>query len=304
MRFSQILLAAIAGLAAAQRPANISICDYYTTALLTDNNSTNQLTVLTLIVNTALIGNYSKINNQNISVTGILNPGTYNGAHVNLLPYFDGSLLSTNRGSAKGISFLDDGGAAPLMMNMPSAGNATSNQYLLITHLYSFFGLLAGCSKVGTGSFPAYSGNTDMSSDHKYMDLNPTELGYFITQVGTAAASFGVTNDDVTALGGALSKYFGNRCGPTVSIVPGSVAQDQSICQDATCPVAANATCANVVNGTAPMFANGTNFSAPTATSSGSPSGTSSTTKTSNPAALVEVGGLLGLAAMVAMAVV
>lgn len=50
-------LAAVLGTAAAQRPANMSICDYYTTALLKNNTAANQLTVLTLVVNTAVIGN-------------------------------------------------------------------------------------------------------------------------------------------------------------------------------------------------------------------------------------------------------
>jgi len=307
MRFSSIVIAAAVGLASAQRPANESICDYYTTALLKENNSTNQLTVLTLIVNTALIGNYSTIN-VGIPVTGILAPGKYNGTDVNLLPYFDGSLVSTNRGSAKAVNFLDDGGAAPLMKNMASAGNMTSNQYLLITHLYSFFGILAGCSKVGTGSYPAYGGNTNMYNVHKYMDLNPTEMAYFITQVGTAAASFGVATEDVMALGNALTTTFNYRCSAPVTIVPGAPAEPQTMCQDATCPLAANATCMNEVNGTAPVFAsNGTNFTGPSATSGGSPSGSSgspSSTSSKAAATLLEVGGLLGLAGMVAMAVV
>jgi len=276
----------------------------YTTALLKENNSTNQLTVLTLIVNTALIGNYSTIN-VGVPVTGILNPGTYMGKAVNLLPYFDGSLKSTNRGNvATAVSFLDDGGADPLKMNKPSAGNTTSNQYMLITHLYSFFGVLAGCEKVGTGAFPAYSGDTDMYSVHKYMDLDPTELGYFITQVGTAAASFGVSTADVNTLGGALNLHFGNRCGPMESIISGSPVQDQSICQDASCPVAPNATCAGIANGTEPTFTNGTNFSSPTSTGTGSGSGTGTATSKPNGAGLVEVGGVLGLAALVALAVV
>jgi hypothetical protein len=126
MRFS-LTLAAIAGLAIAQNATTMSICDKYTTALLMENNSTNQLTVLTLIVNTALIGNYSALSKT--AVTGILAPGTYMGADVNLLPYFDGSLLSTNQGGkASSVNFLDDGGAAPLMKNMASNGNMTSNQ--------------------------------------------------------------------------------------------------------------------------------------------------------------------------------
>jgi hypothetical protein len=133
MRFTGFLLgvAVTAGLAAAQRPANMSICDYYSTALLGNANSTSEYTLLTLLVNTAVIGNYTKPN-VGVTVNGILNPGTYNGTQVNLLPYFDGSLLSTNpdNGGTQGVSvnFLDDGGAAPLKMNKPSNGNTTSAQ--------------------------------------------------------------------------------------------------------------------------------------------------------------------------------
>jgi len=129
MRSSTIL----AGLAAtvpalAQRPANESICGYYTTALLKNNTGENQLTLLTLLVNTAVIGNYTQPN-VGVAVPGILAKGTYNGTEVNLLPYFNGGLASSNRGGDQGVSinFLDDGGAAPLMMNMPANGTS-SNQ--------------------------------------------------------------------------------------------------------------------------------------------------------------------------------
>lgn len=41
----------------AQRPTDVPICDYYTEALLKENTAENQLTVLTLLVNTVVIGN-------------------------------------------------------------------------------------------------------------------------------------------------------------------------------------------------------------------------------------------------------
>jgi hypothetical protein len=50
-------LLAAASTAAAQRPTNTSICDYYTTALLTNNTAENQYTLLQLLVNTVVIGN-------------------------------------------------------------------------------------------------------------------------------------------------------------------------------------------------------------------------------------------------------
>ncbi len=57
MRFSTIAVAAAATVANAQRPADTPICDYYTTALLKNNTAENQMTLLTLLVNTVVIGN-------------------------------------------------------------------------------------------------------------------------------------------------------------------------------------------------------------------------------------------------------
>lgn len=55
---SVIAAAVMAGSVAAQgRPENVTICDYYTTALLKNNTAANQKTLLTLVVNTAVIGN-------------------------------------------------------------------------------------------------------------------------------------------------------------------------------------------------------------------------------------------------------
>lgn len=128
MQFKALAILAAVGTAVAQRPSNTSICDYYTTALLKENNATNQYTLLTLVVNTAVIGNYTQPN-VGIKVPGILATGTFNGTTVNLLPYFDGGLASTNEGGDAGVAtnFLDDGGAVPLMMNKPANGTS-SNQ--------------------------------------------------------------------------------------------------------------------------------------------------------------------------------
>jgi hypothetical protein len=57
MLFKALAVAAAIGGAVAQRPNNTSICDYYTTALLKNNTAVNQKTLLTLVVNTAVIGN-------------------------------------------------------------------------------------------------------------------------------------------------------------------------------------------------------------------------------------------------------
>jgi len=285
MLSASIILATLASIVSAQRPADMPICDYYTTALLKVNNATNQKTLLTLVVNTAVIGNYTQPN-VGIAVPGILAKGEVNGTAVNLLPYFDGSLKSSNRGGSGGVSvnFLDDGGAAPLMKNMPSNGNTTSNQYLLLNHLYEYFGYLTGCTMLGKGDFAAYGGDTSMGDVHKFMDLNPYQLTYFITQVGLSAASFGVTSEDATAVGMALNKAFGSRCSPAAAIPATASPATQAICQDETCPLAENATCAAYSPAFAASFVNGTTYiapgSKPVASNSTSTNGTTNGTTT------------------------
>lgn len=289
MQFKHLAIFAAIGGAFAQRPSNTSICDYYTTALLKENNSTNQYTLLTLLVNTAVIGNYTQPN-VGVMVPGILAEGEYMGTPVNLLPYFDGGLASSNRGGSSGVAvnFLDDGGAIPLMMNMPS-NTTTSNQYKLLTHLYSYFGVLLGCSAVGTSGYPAYSGQGSQYKVHKFMALDSAQVGYFITQVGLSAASFGVAESDITIVANSLTKVFDYKCAPPAIVVPSQGAQLQSICTADDCMTSPNSTCSSYDSVMEPAVANatlamgeGSNSTSSsngngTSSSSGSGSGSSST---------------------------
>merc|ERR1712098_547081 len=87
MRYSNLALAAAAVTAvnAQDRPEDEPICDYYTKALLKENTAENQATLLTLVVNTVVIGNYTEPN-VGIMVPGILAPGEVDGTEVNLMP--------------------------------------------------------------------------------------------------------------------------------------------------------------------------------------------------------------------------
>ncbi|KAK5077680.1 hypothetical protein LTR70_009501 [Exophiala xenobiotica] len=241
MHFKHLALAfGVAGPALAQRPSDTSICDYYTTALFTDNTPSNQYSLLTALVNTVVIGNYSACSVGG-GLAGILAPAYFGGENVNLLPYFNGCLKSTNGGGKPvSVNFLDGGGAAPLMQNMP-ANSADSNQYGLLTHLYQFFGKLLGCSGYGQMGFPSYMGDPSMARVHKFMALDSAEVGYFISQVGAAATCFGVSSSDVSSVAGVLMQYFGYRCSPPLAITDG--AQLQSICEDCSCPYDPNAQC-------------------------------------------------------------
>lgn len=105
----------------------------------------------------------------------------------------------------------------------------TTARSKLLTHLYEYFAVLLGCSMYGTTDTP-YAGDTSMYQVHKYMGLSEAEFTYFVTQVGLSAASFGVTTDDVTAVGDALMKSFGYRCAPPAAIPPTATPALQAIC--------------------------------------------------------------------------
>src|SRR5271163_1287309 len=83
----------------------------------------------------------------------------------------------------------------------------------LLTHLYQFFGTLLGCSKIGTPDFPTYAGDKSMYEVHKYMALDAF-------QVGLSAASFGVAQADVEAVGMSLNNLFGYKCARPATVVP------------------------------------------------------------------------------------
>lgn len=90
------------------------------------------------------------------------------------------------------------------------------------------------------------------------MVLDPYQMGYFITQVGLAAASFGVAESDISAVAMALEKLFDYRCAPKTTVIPAQGAQYQAICTDQTCPLAENSTCANQPMFAQPLVANAT----------------------------------------------
>jgi len=203
---------------------------------------------------------------------------------VNLVPYFDGGLASSNRGGDSGVAvnFLDDGGAVPLMKNMPANGN-TSKQFALVTHLYQFFGSLLGCSMQGMPDYSAYVGHPSMTNVHQFMDIDAFEFGYFVTQVGLSAASFGVADADVATVGQALAGAFGMKCAPPTTVIPAQGPQLQAICLGDECPTSPNATCAAYPAVSEPAVANaslagGEGNSSATVATAAATSGSSSAT--------------------------
>jgi len=256
MHFRSVVAAsAFAATTLAQRPSDTPICDYYTTALLKNNTAANQKVLLTAVVNTAVIGTFPIAGvNTTGKVAGILAAGKVNDTDVNLLPYFNGGFASSNRGGSSGVAmnFLDGGGAAPLMKLMP-ANDTSSNQYMLLNHLYEYFGVLLGCTQQGQSDFAAYDGEPSQYNVHKFMDLSYAEVTYFINQVAASAKSFGVADSDLTGVGTALNSLFNVKCAPNATVVTSQGAQQQSICTGDNCPDAPGAVCAAYSNGTAPV---------------------------------------------------
>jgi hypothetical protein len=193
-------------------------------------------------------------------------------------------------------------------------------------HLYQYFGTLLGCTMQGMDAFPAYAGAKSLGSVHRYvsrppnlhhskpaniprfMDLDPYQLGYFITQVGLSAASFGVAAADVTAVGMELEKVFGYKCSPPATVIKAQGPELQSICQDSTCPMdmgSNKTTCDNYMSGGKPFVANvtlamgeGQNASSTSSASgsgtSGAPATGSSTAAASSKAAAGHITGQIG----------
>ena len=194
-----------------------TICDKYTTMIFTDNNSTNQFSLIKAVVDLAVVGDAS------LGVDGILSPTG------GLLPIFNGAGPTTNRGgNPVTINFLDGG----------------SNQNVLTSHLYQFFGALIGCMASG---FPAYGGVPDMMTVHRFMDIDEAENNFFISQVGAAATALGVTNADVTTIATILDSLFNTRCPDNLTAADGVpaflIGTNPSICQADTCPLDPNSTC-------------------------------------------------------------
>lgn len=70
------------------------------------------------------------------------------------------------------------------------------------------------------------------------MDLSAAEFAYFVQQVGLAARSFGVLEDDIALVGKALNDTFGFKCSANTTVVKGQPSAEQAICLGKGCPVA------------------------------------------------------------------
>ncbi|MBE7181979.1 MAG: hypothetical protein INR71_12380 [Terriglobus roseus] len=223
--------------------------------MLKNNTAENQYTLLTLLVKTAALGNFTgpgtklaSLPGSMVDVPGILAKGNVNGTDVELMPYFTGELATTNvNGVPTGVNWLDTN-ATMLVTNATYVGDAGSNGGKLFTHLIEYFGAALGCSQYGMSGFPAYAGDNSMTNVHRFMDLNAAQVTWFIQNVGLSAKSFGAADADITAVGMELSTLFNYRCAPATKVIPNTPAELQAICLASSCPISPNATCAAYTN--------------------------------------------------------
>ena len=97
-----------------QRPSNATICDFYALQRYGENTTASQGKLMQSVVSLAFAGR-GKLPGVNREITGILNRGTFDNEPVFLLPWFNGSIDSTNlNNQAVGIDWLDAGGTEPL----------------------------------------------------------------------------------------------------------------------------------------------------------------------------------------------
>lgn len=128
--------------------------------------------------------------------------------------------------------------------------------------------------------FDKYDGQPSMYKVHKFMNLGNAEMTYFVTQVGLAAASFGVAKEDVAAVGKALLDTFNMKCSAPVELIPGSGPLPQAICIADNCMQAKDAKCDAYAKAEAPVkcTAKPTGGMNGTATATPAPSGSATGT--------------------------
>lgn len=116
---------------AADRPENVTACDFYTKKTIGEITPANQQLLMALVLHSALLGPYSKYNTIHVDdFTGALLPRQFQGSYVDLRPYFNGAFASANtgKGSGEAVNFLDDGGLEAARQSKPGNGNISSMQ--------------------------------------------------------------------------------------------------------------------------------------------------------------------------------
>lgn len=118
---------------------------------------------------------------------------------------------------------------------------------------------------------------------HEFMNLTFNQVSFFIQQVGLSAASFGVSDADVTTVVQTLNNTFNMQCLPAAAVVT-SDAELQSICINPTCPLAPNNNCTAYTTGNTAIAQAAAAVADPPATAASTPAPTALATQAPTPA--------------------
>jgi len=283
MLFAVVLL--LLGVSSAQRPSNATICDYYAIENYGANTTATQYRLMQSILALAF-GGAGPLPNVASTITGIFNPGSFDGTPVDLQPWFNGSKESTNlNDQAVGINWLDGGGTAPLFSFLKGeTQNLTfpngTKEERLFSHWLSAFQHIYGCT-LPTQQPASPGGQLDLAYVHKFMDLNHTDIGHFIDQLTLSSQHFNFSDNDAQSLDTQMNAQFNVRCAPPVGT------QLYSLCQDDSCPLAfPSPDCAaysNLGPSGIPVTNSGSSGSAATPTPSSTASSSAAGTTTAAP---------------------
>ncbi|KAF3038296.1 hypothetical protein E8E12_004476 [Didymella heteroderae] len=206
-----------------------------------------------LFVKTALLGNYTT-STIGIAVNGIMWPGQWKGEAIDIMPWFNGALSSSNPclddcGQGVSVNWLDSGGPTALRENRTSDEVGTI-QFYFVTHLTQYFRYLLGCSEFGT-SYQRYNGSRNMS-------YNNAQEQYTNQQFFLSALSLGFSQRHAHQIWGMLFGLFSQRCEAPRPIPHWARPAPLSICIDYDCPLAKDAACELYDMSVEPVLVNGT----------------------------------------------
>jgi len=153
----------------------------------------------------------------------------------------------------------------------------------LFSHFFNAFSHIFGCT-LPPPPPPSTGGPLSLAYVHKYMNLNFTDLGYFIDQLTKAAVHYGFSDQDGQTFNTQMNSLYNVRCAPPITLNPAQGPQLLSLCQASSCPLAEpNPDCAAYVNLTASGISGGSSSAsfAPSSTSMSSSSTSSTSTSAS-----------------------
>ncbi|KAF3906099.1 hypothetical protein ABW21_db0208881 [Orbilia brochopaga] len=205
-----------------------NLCSTYASQIFEPTDRTThiqaQAAFVKTILDVAFLGNYSTYTHP--ADMGILRSGRYNGHSVDVLPFFNGAYVSSNRDNEPAaVNFLDamtgtckgykshfkrskDVDISPFTpAGCPNARRyARTSQGRMRTQMERYLAKILRCD-IAPPLLPAYDGR-GLREAHKFMAVTDAELGYFVRQIEHAMIYIGVSPADSHAVGRTLRVDF------------------------------------------------------------------------------------------------